>query len=59
MCRACNRHVRNTYILVVKYERKLLVCTHWHRWQDNIKMNLKEIGFDGVHLTHLGQDRNL
>jgi ribosome biogenesis protein Nip4 len=28
------------------------------RWEDNIKKNLREIGFEGVDWIHLAQDRN-
>jgi hypothetical protein len=28
------------------------------RWEDNIKMDLREIGFGGVDLIHLAQDRD-
>jgi hypothetical protein len=29
-----------------------------HRWEDNIKMDLQEIGFGDVDLFHLAQDRD-
>jgi len=28
------------------------------RWEDNIKMNLREIGLEGVEWIHLAQDRD-
>jgi hypothetical protein len=28
-----------------------------HRWEDNIKMDLREIGIDGVNWNRLAQDR--
>jgi hypothetical protein len=28
-----------------------------HRWEDNIKMDLREIGIYGANLIHLAQDR--
>jgi hypothetical protein len=28
-----------------------------HRWEDNIKMDLREIRIDGVNRIHLAQDR--
>jgi len=28
-----------------------------HRWEDNIKMDLREIGIDGVNWIKLAQDR--
>jgi hypothetical protein len=37
------------------------VRDHWgrpkHRWEDNIKMDLREIGIDGVNWIQLAQDR--
>jgi hypothetical protein len=27
-------------------------------WEDNIKMDLKEIGWEGVHWTYLAHDRD-
>jgi hypothetical protein len=30
----------------------------WHRWEDNIKMDLKEIALEGVEWIHLAQDRD-
>jgi hypothetical protein len=29
-----------------------------HRWEDNIRMNIREIGWGGVDWMHLYQDRN-
>ena len=29
------------------------------RWEDNIKMDTKEIGWDGVDWIHLAQDRDV
>jgi hypothetical protein len=28
------------------------------RWEDNIKMNVKEIGWEGVEWMHVAQDRD-
>jgi hypothetical protein len=30
---------------------------HRHRWEDNIKMDLREIGLDGANWIRLPQDR--
>jgi len=30
---------------------------HTYRWEDNIKINLKGIRYDGVDWIHLAQDR--
>jgi hypothetical protein len=29
-----------------------------HRWKYNIKMNLKETGWEGVEWSHLAQDKD-
>jgi hypothetical protein len=29
-----------------------------HRWKNNIKMDLKEIGYEFVNCIHLAQDRD-
>jgi hypothetical protein len=29
----------------------------WRRWENNIKMNLREIGIDGANWIRLAQDR--
>jgi hypothetical protein len=41
--------MRNVYrILVGKPEGKRLLGKHKHRWEDNIKMDLRENGLKGV-----------
>jgi hypothetical protein len=48
---------RNAYrILVGKPESKRPLGRR--RWVDNIKMYLREIGWDGVHWIDLAQDRD-
>jgi hypothetical protein len=61
MGRACstNREKRNAYrILVGKPEGKIPLGRPRRRWTDNIKMDLREIGWDGVDLVNLAQDRD-
>jgi hypothetical protein len=57
MGRACstNGANRNAYrILVGKPEEKRpLVGRHRRRWEDNIKMDLREIGWGGMHWIDL------
>jgi hypothetical protein len=49
---------RNAYrILVVKPEGKRSLVRPRHRWVDNIKMNLREIRWDGMDWIELAQDR--
>jgi hypothetical protein len=51
--------IRNAYkILVRKPEGKGPLGRPRHRWQDNTKMDLREIGWEGVDWMHLAQGRN-
>jgi hypothetical protein len=43
---------------VQKPERKRWLWRPKNRWEDNIKMDLKYIGLDGVYGTHIAQDRD-
>jgi len=45
-------------VLVGKLEGKRPLGRPRHRWEDNIKMDLQELGFGGVDWTELVQDRN-
>jgi hypothetical protein len=50
---------RNTYrILVGKPEGKRPLRRPRRRWVDNIKMDLREIGWDGKYWIELAQDRD-
>jgi hypothetical protein len=50
---------RNAYrILVGKPEVKRPLGSPRRRWVDNIKMDLTEIGWDGVDWIELAQDRD-
>jgi hypothetical protein len=50
---------RNAYrILVGKPEGKRPLGRRRHRWMDNIKMDLREIGWDVMDWIDLAQDRN-
>jgi hypothetical protein len=49
---------RNAYRLFVwKTEENRSLGRLWHRWEDNIKKRLKEIGLKGVDWIGLSQDR--
>jgi hypothetical protein len=51
--------MRNAYnILVRKPEGKRPLGRQRHRWKDNIRTNLRKIGWEMVDCMHLGQDRN-
>jgi hypothetical protein len=50
---------RNAYrILVGKLEEKRRLGRPRHRWVDNIKIDLKEIGWDGMDWIHLTKHRD-
>jgi hypothetical protein len=50
---------KNAYrILVGKPEGKRPLRRPRRRWVDNIKMDLREIGWDGVNLMDMAQDRD-
>jgi len=45
-------------ILVRKPEGKRPLGRPRHRWEDNIKMYLKEIGYEGVNWIHVVQHKD-
>jgi hypothetical protein len=50
---------RNAYrILVAKQEGKRRLGRPRRRWANNIKMDLRELGWDGMDWIDLAQDRN-
>jgi hypothetical protein len=56
---ACVGEVRNAYsILVGKPEGRRPLGRPRHRWEDNIGMDLRDIGFGDVNQIHLAQDRD-
>jgi hypothetical protein len=44
--------------LVEKPEGKRTLVRPRHRWEDNIKLDLREIGLEGVDWLHLAQNRD-
>jgi hypothetical protein len=46
------------YLFVGKAEGKRPIGRPRRRWVDNIKMDLKEIGLDGVDWIDMAQDRD-
>jgi hypothetical protein len=55
---ACMKEGRGAYrILVGRPEGKRPLRRPRHRWEDYIKMNLRETGIDGATWIRLGQDR--
>jgi len=45
-------------ILVGKHEGKRQLGRPRRRWKDNIKVDIKEVGWFGMDWTDLAQDRN-
>jgi hypothetical protein len=57
--KACRGEKKNAYrILVGKPERKTPLGRPRHGWEDNIKMDLREIGWGGMYWIELAQDRD-
>jgi hypothetical protein len=54
---ACGTHGGKNNILVGKPEGRPLGRPR-HRWEDNIKTDLREIGFGDVDWINLAQDRD-
>jgi ribosome biogenesis protein Nip4 len=51
--------MRNAHnILVGKSEGKRPLRIPKHRWEDNIRMDLREIGWDDVDWLHLAQEND-
>jgi len=49
---------RDVYrVLVGRPKVKILLGRPRHRWEDNIKMDLREMGHDGANWIRLAQDR--
>jgi hypothetical protein len=44
-------------VLVGRPEDKRPLGRPWRRWEDNIKMDLRETGIDGANWIRLAQDR--
>jgi hypothetical protein len=44
--------------LVGKPEEKRTFCRHRHRWNDNIKMDLQEVVYEGINWIDVAEDRN-
>jgi hypothetical protein len=56
---ACMEGGRNEYrVLVVKPKGKGPLVRPTHRWEDGLKMDLREVGCGGVEWIHLAQDKD-
>jgi hypothetical protein len=52
--------IRNAYnILVGNPQGKRPLARPRHRWEDNIRKDLRKIGWEGVIWIHMTQDRDL
>jgi hypothetical protein len=54
----CNMHGRDkkcTKIFIGRHEEKRPLERPRRRWEDNIKMDIKEIGWEGVNWIHLAR----
>jgi hypothetical protein len=49
--------MRNAYKMLVGKRQETNQET-WCRWEDNIRMDLRETGWEGTDLIHLAQDRD-
>jgi hypothetical protein len=61
MGRACSTNGEKKYayrILVGKPEGKRQVGRPRRKWEDNIRMDLREMGWGGMDLINLAQDRD-
>jgi hypothetical protein len=55
--RTCGMHGRSVYrVLVGRRKGRRPLGRHRCKWEDNIKMNLREIGINGVNWILLAQD---
>jgi hypothetical protein len=55
----CNRQMRNGYkILVRKPEKKRPFRRPRHKWEDNIRMDLRDIRWEGVDWIHMVLDKD-
>jgi hypothetical protein len=56
---ACMEQMKNSYrILLRKPKGKRLLGRPRYRWEDNIRMNLREIGWEGVDWKYLTQNKD-
>jgi len=46
-------------LLVDRSEGKALIRKPWHRWEENIKMNIKKLGWAGMDWIDQAQDRDI
>jgi len=55
---ACIEAMRNAYIILVqKLGGKRALGRPMHRWEDNISMDVREVGWEVMDWIHLAQER--
>jgi hypothetical protein len=59
MCRACSTHgeKRNSYRILMGNQKERPLRKPRRRWEDNIRMDLRETGWGGMDWIDLAQDR--
>jgi hypothetical protein len=57
-CGTSGRDEKCVHVLVGKPEGKRLLGRPRRRWEDNIRMDFREIGWECVGWIHLAQDRD-
>jgi hypothetical protein len=56
---ACMEEESNVYkVLMGKTEGKRPLGRLWHRWEDGVRMDLREIGWKSLEWIQLAQDRD-
>jgi hypothetical protein len=55
---ACSMYAGEESVLVRKPLEKRPLGRPWRRWEDNIKVDLQEVGCGGVDWIELAQDRD-
>ena len=51
-------HVARMGVLVRKPEGKRPLGSPWHRWEDNIKMDLQEVGYEDIDWIDVAEDKD-
>jgi hypothetical protein len=58
----CRKRYKNSQIISKNFpftkQMSFSTCKSWSRWEDNIRMDIKEIGFESVYWIHLAQHKD-
>jgi len=56
---ACIGEMRNAYKMLIRIpEEKTPLVRARHKWEDNIRVDLREVGWENVEWMHLAQGRD-